>query len=90
MVSDDRIQDELDKVKNEERNKSLSIAVGDGRSLIAISEFHQQFPEQDRYALFVTKPGVDDAHVCIVLDAPDVHALIDILQEIVDEEVSDE
>lgn len=85
--------DNLDKPKNEERNRSLSIAVGNGRSLIAVSEFGSGYspnPKSERYALLVTKPGVDDTHVCIVLDVPDIHALIGILQEIVDEEYSDE
>lgn len=87
------IQDGPDKPKNEERNRSLSIAMGGERDLIAISEFNTGFrtiPTPGKYAFLVTKPGVDGAHVCMVLDVPDIHALIGILQEIVDEEYSDE
>lgn len=82
---DNYIQDELDKVKNE---RSLSIAVGDGSNLIAVSEFRIRHNKNtpNRYSFFVTKPGAVDTHVCIVLDAPDVHALIGILQEIIDKE----
>lgn len=86
---DNMVGHEIEKPKNEERNKLLSIAVGDGRSLIAVSEFERirrASPATPRYSFFVTKPGVDDTHVAIVLDAPDVHALIGILQEIIDEE----
>ena len=85
--------DEPDKPKNEERNRSLSIAMGGGRSLIAVSEFdgqHRTIPQPKRYSFFVTKPGVDDTHVCIVLDVADVYALIGILEEIVDEGAGDE
>ncbi|KKM84635.1 hypothetical protein LCGC14_1297260 [marine sediment metagenome] len=81
--------DDLDKIKNEEANRSLSISINDGRGLIAIATFDRRpytNSKPDMYSFFVTKPGVDDTYVCVVMKTPDVHALIDILERIIERE----
>lgn len=88
-IIDGCIQDEPDKVKNEERSRSLSISVGNGRGLIVISEVdrrHYSDPLPEGYKLFAIEHGVDGSQMSIVLAESEIHALIGTLQKIIEKE----
>lgn len=66
-------------------NRSLSIAVHDGRNLISISEY-KAINGSLLYIMLVTNPEVENAHVSTVIDKENIVALINILQEIIKED----